>query len=56
MIEDFSNNKFKPKKKDALREELKLYQNENKALISSLNNFKIQHSEMSYIIDQVLKI
>jgi chromosome segregation ATPase len=56
MIEDFSNNKFKPKKKDALREELKLYQNENKALISSLNNFKIEHSEMSYIIDQVLKI
>ena len=56
MIEDFSNNKFKPKKKDVLREELKLYQNENNALISSLNNFKIQHNEMSYIIDQVLKI
>ena len=56
MIEDFTNNKFKPKKKDALREELKVYQNENKALISSLNNFKTQHNELSFIIDQVLNL
>ena len=56
MIEDFTNNKLKPKKKDALREELKVYQNENKALISSLTNFKTQHNELSYIIDQVLNI
>ena len=56
MIEDFSSNKFKPRKKDILREELKLCKNENNELINLLNNFKHSHQEMSFIIDEVLKI
>ena len=56
MIEDFSSNKFKPRKKDILREELKLCKNENNELINLLNNFKNSHQEMSFIIDEVLKI
>ena len=56
MIEDFSNNKFKPKRRDNVQKEIEKYQNENEQLIETLRNFKDTHSEMGVIIEEVMKI
>jgi hypothetical protein len=56
MIEDFSSNKFRPKRKENIQQEIDKYQSENEQLIETLRNFKDTHSEMGVIIEEVMKI
>ena len=56
MIEDFSSNKFRPKRKENVQQEIEKYQSENEQLIETLRNFKDTHSEMGVIIEEVMKI
>lgn len=56
MVEDFSTSKFKPKNKDNVTIEIEEVQKETDMLLETLRNFKDTHSEMSLVIEEVMKI
>ena len=56
LIEDYSNKKLKLKSSDAIATETENIQKENEMLMETLRNFKDTHSELSIIIEEVMKI
>ena len=56
MVEDYVNKKLRPKSSEVISTEIENIQKENEMLLETLRNFKDTHSEMSIIIEEVMKI
>jgi chromosome segregation ATPase len=56
MLEDFKDNKFKPRRKNDLIKEIEKFKNETELVLNILKNFKDTHPEYSDIISEAMKI
>ena len=56
MVEDYVNKKLRHKSSEVISTEIENIQKENEMLLETLRNFKDTHSEMSIIIEEVMKI
>ena len=56
MLEDFRDNKFRPRKKDVCEKEILKYRNETEMLLTVLRNLGDTHPEWIGIINQAVDL